>query len=106
MPSARSGISSENLEKGSWVSKPIVINKRPIPEEINPLSGLFPAREEIMVRPKTPKAKYSYDSKDNARDASGTENKIRIIVPTRPPIVEAVKDVIRAWRGFPCFVNS
>ncbi len=85
-----------NLEKGSCVSKPIVINNNPIPEEINPFKGLFPASDEIIVNPKTPRAKYSYDSNESASDAKGTENNINIMVPTKPPIVEAVKDVIKA----------
>ena len=106
IPSARSGIPIENRENGNWVSNPIVINKSPIPEEINPFNGLFPASDEMIVRPKTPNAKYSYDSNEKASQANGTENKIKIIVPTIPPIVEAVNEVMRAWSGFPCLVNS
>jgi len=56
----------------------------------------LPASEEIIVSPKTPSAKYSYDSNESASFAKGTENRIRITVPIRPPIVEAVKDVINA----------
>ena len=78
------------------MSNPIVINKSPIHEEMNPFKGLFPAREEIIVRPKTPKAKYSYDSNERASVANGTENSIKIMVPTRPPTVDAVSDVIKA----------
>jgi hypothetical protein len=67
-----------------------------MPDAIKPFNGLFPARDEIIVRPKTPRAKYSYDSNERAKDASGTENKIRMTVPTSPPTVEAVKEVTKA----------
>jgi len=36
------------------VSNPIVINSKPMPDEIKPFSGLFPANEEIIVSPKHP----------------------------------------------------
>ena len=106
IPSAKSGMPIEKRENGNCVSNPTVINNNPIPEDINPFNGLFPASDEIMVRPNTPRAKYSYDSNERASDANGTEKRMRIIVPTNPPIVEAVNDVISACNGLPCLVSS
>ena len=88
------------------MSNPIVTSSSPRAEAIKPLSGLFPASDDIIVSPKTPSAKYSYDSKERATLARGTENRIRMIVPTRPPTVEAVSEVRSAYSGFPCFVSS
>ena len=67
-----------------------------MPEEMNPFKGLFPAREEIIVSPNTPNAKYSYDSNESASLAKGTENNIKIIVPINHPIVDTVTERVKA----------
>ena len=62
--------------------------------------------DETVERPISASEKYSAGQNFSATFASGAENKIRMMMPTKPPQTEATSDTPRPYPGRPFFARG
>ena len=84
-------------------SRPMVFRSRPNRHVTRAFCQCFPPRVATVVRPMIQRAKYSEGQNLRAAFERGTEKKIRMIAPIRPPKTDAQREIPMASPALPFF---
>ena len=105
-PSNRFVLPKVNRGWALMMSRPTVMSNRPRAVEKNALMRFFASIAATMVRPKIAREKKAGGPNCSATLAMGTERKMRMMVPTMPPVVFASRLAPSARPGSPFFVRA
>ena len=84
----------------------MVPTKSPIPHAANPLNTLPPESEATTLKPNKVSIKSSAEENANTTGRATKINKLKMMAPTTPPIIEDKKAADSARAACPFFANG